>query len=46
MKEALKEAAKGDAPFGAVIVSPEGKIVSRGHDNVNSSHVINFNNDL
>jgi len=34
MREALREAEKGDAPFGAVIVNPEGKIVSRGHDNV------------
>jgi len=34
MREAMKEAEKGDAPFGAVIVSPEGKIVSRGHDSV------------
>jgi len=38
MKEALKEAEKGDAPFGAVIVSPSGKIVSRGHDNVITSN--------
>jgi len=37
MREALKEAKKGDAPFGAVIVDPEGKIVSRGHDTVKTS---------
>jgi tRNA(adenine34) deaminase len=38
MREALKEAELGDAPFGAVIVSPDGKIVSRGYDNVDSSN--------
>ena len=41
MKEALKEAEKakleGNSPFGAVIVSPGGKIVSRGHDMISSS---------
>jgi tRNA(Arg) A34 adenosine deaminase TadA len=34
MREAMKEAEKGDFPFGAVIVNPEGKIVSRSHDSV------------
>ena len=34
MREALKEANKGDAPFGAVIVNQVGEIVSRAHDNV------------
>lgn len=41
MTEALNEAKKsiklGNAPFGAVIVSPVGKIVSRGHDTVRTS---------
>lgn len=42
MKAALKEAKKavsgGNLPFGAVIISPAGKIVSKGHDTVNISY--------